>query len=81
MPHLLFGLMGLRFLSAFGFSAIGNLLYAVLNIIVAGLLYHYQYGLESIVDDATVLGALTVLVIYLFTGRLFIQLFQEKKPL
>ena len=48
MPHLLFGIIRLRFLSLFGFSAIGNLLYALVNIGIAGGLYHYQYDITSI---------------------------------
>ncbi len=78
MPHLLFGIIRLRFLSAFGFSAVGNLVYALLNLIIAGGLYHYQYGIESIINDGIVVGSLTILVIYLFIGRILINLFQEK---
>ncbi len=78
MPHLIFGIIRLRFLSLFGFSAIGNLLYALVNVAVAGGIYHYQYGIFSIQQDGILLGALAMLVIYLITGRLFVGLFQPK---
>ena len=81
MPHMLFGVIRLRFLSAFGFSAIGNIVYAVINLILAGFLYDYQYGIETLVDDGLVLGALTIWVIYLLTGRFLAGLFQEDQSI
>lgn len=81
MPHLIFGIIRLRFLSLFGFSAIGNLLYALVNIGAAGTIYHYQYDILSLKQDSILLGALTILVIYMFTGRFFVSLFQQKREL
>lgn len=78
MPHLLFGLIDLRFLSLFGFSARGNLLYALLNILAALGLYHIQYDISSLSEDGLMVGGLAVLFIYALTGRFFISLFQEK---
>ena len=81
MPHMLFGLIRLRFLSLFGFSAWGNLLYSLVNICAAGALYHHQYGINALKLDGISLGALAILAIYLVTGRFFVVLFQEKtKP-
>ncbi len=81
MPHMLFGLIRLRFLSLFGFSAWGNLLYSLVNIFAAGALYHHQYGINALKLDGISLGALAMLAIYLVTGRFFVVLFQEKtKP-
>ena len=82
MPHMIFGIIRLRFLSLFGFSALGNLLYAVVNVAIAGSIYHYQYDITSIKQDGILLGALTILVIYLATGRILVGLFQERhKPI
>lgn len=78
MPHMIFGLIRLRFLSLFGFSALGNLLYSLVNIGAAGALYHHQYGINAILLDGVTLGALAMLAIYLLTGRIFISIFQEK---
>ncbi len=78
MPHLIFGLIRLRFLSLFGFSAWGNLLYALVNVGIAGGLYDYQYGINALLQDGVALGGLAMLVIYAITGRLFVKLFQEK---
>lgn len=81
MPHLIFGIIRLRFLSLFGFSAIGNLLYALVNMAAALAIYHYQYDIFSIKQDGILLGALTILIIYMATGRLFVGLFQPKRKL
>ena len=82
MPHLIFGIIRLRFLSLFGFSAVGNLLYALVNVGIAGGIYHYQYDISSIKQDAILLGALTILLLYLITGRLLVSFFQPKhKPI
>ena len=78
MPHMLFGIIRLRFLSLFGFSAVGNLLYALFNIGVAGAIYHYQYDIMSIKQDGILLGALAMFVIYAITGRFFVSFFQAK---
>jgi hypothetical protein len=77
MPHLLFGLIRLRFLSLFGFSARGNLLYALVNILIALSIYHVQYDISTLLDDGLMIGALAMLAIYAVTGRFFVRLFQE----
>lgn len=78
MPHMIFGLIRLRFLSLFGFSAIGNLLYSLVNIGIAGGLYHHQYGINAVLQDGVAMGALAMLVIYAITGRILVGLFQPK---
>ena len=79
MPHMLFALIRLRFLSLFGFSAVGNLIYAGVNVIIALALYHYEHGLSSLLHDGIFIGALAVLLTYLITGRFMVALFQEKR--
>ncbi len=82
MPHLIFGIIRLRFLSLFGFSTLGNLFYALANVGAAGAVYHHQYDITSIKQDGIVLGALAIFVIYAITGRFFVSLFQPKhKPI
>lgn len=82
MPHMIFGLIRLRFLSLFGFSALGNLLYAFVNLSAAVYIYHYQYHISSITQDGILLGAMAMLLIYLIAGRFMVNLFQPKhKPI
>jgi hypothetical protein len=79
MPHILFGLLKIRFFSVFGFSPSGNMGYGFLNITVAFVLFHIQYGLETLMNHGIVVGAGTMLLIYVVSGRFFFNLFQEKK--
>ena len=77
MPHLLFGLLRIRFFSLFGFSAAGNLAYAAFNIAMAMLLFHLEVGLSNLINNGVVLGAGAMLLIYLITGRFFYNLFNK----
>jgi len=77
MPHLLFGLLKIRFFSAFGFSPQGNIAYAFLNIAIALALFHFQYGLSALMRHGIVLGVIAMWLIYLVTGKFFYSLFQK----
>ena len=77
MPHLLFGLLKVRFLSAFGFSPSGNIAYAFLNVASALVLFHIQYGIQELMSHGMVIGAGVVLLLYLVSGRFIYHLFQQ----
>jgi hypothetical protein len=77
MPHLLFGLLKVRFFSAFGFSASGNLAYAFVNVVTALILFHAHYGVQALATHGIVIGAMAMLFIYLVSGRFFYDLFQK----
>jgi len=77
MPHLLFGLLKIRFLGAFGFSPLGNVAYAFLNVAIALVLFHIQYGIRELMNYGFVVGTVTMLLIYLVSGRFFYNLFQQ----
>ncbi|WP_420644718.1 hypothetical protein [Candidatus Leptofilum sp.] len=79
MPHLLVGLFGIRFLSAFGYKPSANLGYALLNVIVALFLFHIQHGIQALPTQGILLGALALLFIYLVTGRYFYNRFHLNK--
>ena len=78
MPHFLFGLLNIRFLSAFGFSPQGNIGYGLLNVAAALGLFQFRYGLQELLGHGVVVGAGAVILIYLATGKFFYQLFQSK---
>ena len=77
MPHMLFGLLRIRFLSLFGYSAAANLAYAGLNVAGAMLLFHLQHGIEKLPGNGIFMGASAMILIYLLTGRFVYQLFQR----
>lgn len=78
MPHTLFGLIRIRFLSAFGFKPMANLAYGILNTVAALVLFHIQYGIENLLNHGIMLGACAMLFIYMLTGRFFYNLFKEE---
>jgi len=81
LPHLLFGLLKIRMLSAFGFSPLSNLAYAFLNVAIALVLFHIQHGIQMLVYNGIVIGAGAMLIIYLVTGKYFYNLFQQNSEL
>ena len=78
MPHFLFGLLKIRFFSIFGFSPQGNIGYGFVNLIIALVLFHFRYGIQTLLNHGIVIGALAMLLIYLVSGRFFYERFQEK---
>ena len=78
MPHILFGLLDIRFLSALGFGPRANLMYALLNIAAALVLFHVRYGIATLKDHGLVMGALGVLFFFLFFGKHFHSRYQRE---
>ncbi|MGH1384755.1 hypothetical protein [Kordia sp.] len=80
IPHLIFGLTNTHFLGMFGYSAKGNILYAVLQFIIAVALYSYYYGYATLLENGFVLGGITVLVLYFIFGKVLVAYYgkQEK---
>ncbi len=76
MPHLLVAQTEVRFLSLFGYSIKANYGYAVFNLFVALILFQIQYGLNNLFNHGLFLGALFILVAYIFSGRYFYKLFK-----
>lgn len=77
MPHLLCGLFEIRMLSVFGFSRAANLGYAAFNTTAALLLFHIQYGIAALWQHGIMLGAGTILLAYVLTGRYFFVRFNK----
>lgn len=77
MPHLLFGLFRIRFLSAFGFSAAANLAYAFVNILIAAVVFAGTHGLAEFLHAGVLWGGIAMFVVYLLSGRYFYGLFNR----
>ncbi len=78
MPHFVLGVWKARMISAFGFGNTQNIIYGLLNFVVAMSLYIYEYGVDQILDNGIFVGALSVLVIYFITGKFWRDLFNKK---
>jgi hypothetical protein len=75
MPHLIFGLTKTHFLGLFGYSPKGNIIYGVLQFVICLLLFHFKYGIDSLLDNGVFVGALTVLVLYFIFGKLLVRVY------
>lgn len=79
MPHFIFGITKTRYLGLFGYSPKGNIVYGVLQFVIAMVLLFVNYSYKEILQNGFVLGALSVLVLFLLFGRFSLKLFSEKK--
>ena len=80
MPHLIFGLTKTHFLGLFGYSPKGNIAYAIIQLVACLILFLYNYGLESLINNGFLIGGLTVLILYFIFGKLLVSFYgkQEK---
>jgi hypothetical protein len=69
IPHLIFGIMDIRVLSLFGFSALGNRAYSVFCVVFAAGISSWFYGANSLINNSFFLGVLFLYLSFVFTGR------------
>ena len=69
VPHTIFGLFGIRFLTLFGFSPSANLSYGALNFFIFLGAFHLAYGWNALTSNGFVIGGLVVLFGYVLVGR------------
>ncbi len=77
MPHLLFGQFNIRMPSLFGLSSQGNLAYACFNVIMTLIVFHTQYGIQSLISNGILLGAAFILLSYVLTGKFIFNRFRQ----
>ncbi len=77
MPHLLFGVMQIRFISPFGYTSANQLTWSAVNIAIALLLFHREYGIHTLYKNGIVMGAFVVLISFAVSGRFFYNLFNS----
>ena len=74
MPHFIFGITKTRYLGLFGYSPKGNIAYGLLQFVIAITLLLINYSYEEILQNGFVLGALSVLVLFLLFGKFFFKI-------
>jgi len=79
MPHLIFGLTKTHFLGMFGYSPKGNIMYAIVQLVVCIFLYCYNYGYEKLLENGYVVGGITVLVLYFILGKTLVQFYGKRE--
>ena len=63
MPHYILGITNTRFLGPFGYSPKGNIVYALILILLSLGLMIYEYGLEGVYYNGIYVGGLAVLFV------------------
>tara|TARA_B110000211_G_C13944641_1_gene493318 strand:- start:113 stop:367 length:255 start_codon:yes stop_codon:yes gene_type:complete len=78
MPHFIFGITKTHFLGLFGYSTKGNIAYAILQLALSVILFLIQYNFEDLASNGDLIGALVILVSYLFLGKTMLKKFNQK---
>ena len=78
MPHLIFGLTKTHFLGMFGYSPKGNIIYAILQLILCLALFLFNYGYKELLDNGYLLGGITVLILYFIFGKFLVKFYGKR---
>ena len=69
IPHLVVGVMDIRFLSLFGFGGKANIAYSVWNVCLAGSIAIYAHGLDALLYNFFFWGVFFIYISYVAAGR------------
>jgi len=78
LPHFVLGITKTRFLGMFGYKPIANIWYAVVQFVLALVLFHVQYGIETILGNGIFLGAACTCLLFLIFGKSILKFYQKK---
>lgn len=78
LPHFVLGITKTRFLGMFGYQPIANIWYAVVQFILALVLFHINHGIETILKNGIFLGAACTCVLFLVFGKAILKFYQKK---
>lgn len=78
LPHFVLGMTKTRFLGMFGYKPIANIWYAVMQFILALVLFHIQHGIETILNNGIFLGGATTCLLFLVFGKAILKFYQKK---
>jgi len=78
MPHLIFGLTKTHFLGMFGYSPKGNIIYAILQLILCLAIFLFNYDYKKLTENGFFLGGITVLLLYFIFGKFLVHFYEKK---
>ena len=81
MPHFIFGITNTKFLGLFGFSARGNIAYSALQFTACLILFHFKYGLSTILENGIFAGGIMVLILFYLFGKVAMDLGEKSLAL
>ena len=80
MPHFILGITKTKFLGPFGYSPIGNIVYAAIQFIISLILIHIQYGLAIIFKNGMLLAAVLVMTMFFIFGKIVLRFYNRDSP-
>ncbi|TSJ48061.1 hypothetical protein [Fluviicola chungangensis] len=78
LPHLLLGITKTRFLGMFGYKPKANIWYAVVQFLLALVLFHINHGIETILKNGIFLGAACTCFLFLIFGKAMMKFYRKK---
>lgn len=79
IPHLIFGLTKTHFLGLFGYSPKGNIIYALIQFVIAIVLFVFNNGCEALFNNGYLIGGISVLLLYFIFGKVLVKFYGNKK--
>ncbi len=76
LPHFVLGITKTRFLGMFGYKPVANIWYAIVQFILALILFHINHGIETLLENGIVLGAACTGVLFLIFGKKILRFYQ-----
>jgi hypothetical protein len=76
LPHFILGITKTRFLGMFGYKPVANIWYAIVQFVLALVLFHIQHGIESILKNGIFLGAAVTCLLFLIFGKAILKFYQ-----
>lgn len=77
LPHFVLGLTKTRFLGMFGYKPIANIWYAIVQFVLALVLFHINHGIETILENGIFLGAVCTCFLFLVFGKSILKFYQD----
>jgi hypothetical protein len=78
LPHFVLGITKTRFLGMFGYKPTANIWYAIVQFVLALVLFHIQHGIESILTNGIFLGAACTCLLFLVFGKTILKFYQKR---
>lgn len=79
LPHLVLGLTKTRFLGLFGYQPAANIWYAIVQFLLALVLFHINHGIEHIMEHGIFLGAACTCLLFLVFGKFMLKFYRDKE--
>ena len=76
LPHFVLGITKTRFLGMFGYKPSANIWYAIVQFVLAMVLFHINHGIETLLDNGIVLGAACTGILFLIFGKAILRFYQ-----